>query len=251
VKLRDLLHQMSQIASTNGLSAPQIVGGAARDRYLDKLEEISDLDITTGDEGIEFLIREVGILLSKDYNFRVKKMPSGYTTLTLGNLKIDFSSHFVIPNIDDILGGMGIEAPSSMQRELYSRDFTCNTLLLGMDLKTIMDRTGKAIPDLKEKMIRTCLAPEITLTTNKNRVIRAIYLACKLDFTIDPAIVDYVRAHPDLVRFASDHTLREKIDKALGSDPEKAVHYLDVMKLWNFVPITDKLYPFYMQRAAK
>jgi poly(A) polymerase len=251
VKLRQLLNQMSQIAIDNKLSSPKIVGGAARDRYLGQLDEISDLDITTGDASIEFLVKEVGIFLAKSYNFRLKKSPAGHTTLTLGNLKVDFSSHFVIPNIKGILARMGTDNPTDMEEELFSRDFTCNTLLLDMDLKTIVDETKRAIPDLKAKLIRTCLSPEITLTTNKNRVIRAIYLACKLDFNIDPAIVSYVRANPGLVKFASEHTLREKLDKAIDLNPERAVHYLDAMGLWNYMPITDKLYPFYMQRSAK
>jgi tRNA nucleotidyltransferase/poly(A) polymerase len=74
---------------------------------------------------------------------------------------------------------------------MYSRDFTCNSLLLSLDLRNLSDPTHKGFKDIKDKMIRTCLSPEITLTTNKNRVARAIYLACKIDFEIDPSIVMY------------------------------------------------------------
>lgn len=251
MKLRDLLDQMNRIAIDNGLSAPKIVGGAARDRYLNKLEEVSDLDITTGDESIEFLVKEVSIALSKDYNFKVKKSPTGYTTLTLGNLKIDFSSHFLIPNINQILAKMGIENSTPMQQELFSRDFFCNTLLLGTDLKTIVDETKQAIPDLDTKLIRTCLSPEITLTTNKNRVIRAIYLAAKLGFKIDESIINFVKKNPQLVQFASSHTLTEKLNKAIQLDIEKTAYYLDQMGLWSYIPIPEALQPYYAQRSAK
>lgn len=251
MKLRDLLGEMSKIATTNDLSTPFIVGGCPRDKFLGKLEEISDIDITTGDASIEYLVKEMGIFLNKNYNFHLKKMPTGYTTLTLGNLKMDFSSNFLTPNIEQILTRMNIKNPTSMQKELFSRDFTCNTLLLAMDLKEILDETKLAIPDLKKKIIKTCLSPEITLTANKNRVVRAIYLASKLDFDIDASIIEWVKKYPDSVRFASDHTLREKLDKAMKLNPERAVYFLDKMGLWTKIPITEALHPHYMKRIGK
>jgi tRNA nucleotidyltransferase/poly(A) polymerase len=251
MKLRDLLGEMSKIAATNKLSTPFIVGGAPRDKFLGKLEEISDIDITTGDASIEYLVKEMGVFLGKSYNFRLKKMPTGYTTLTLGNLKMDFSSNFLIPNIDQMLLHMNIKNPTNMQKELFSRDFTCNTLLLSMNLKEILDETHLAIPDLNRKIIKTCLSPEITLTTNKNRVVRSIYLASKLDFDIDNDIIEFVKQHPETIRFASDHTMREKLDKAMDFDPDKTIHYLDQMNVWPYIPITQKLYPAYMKRQGK
>lgn len=251
MKLRDLLGEMQKIADKNHLSPPKIVGGAARDKFLNKLDEISDIDITTGDKSIEFLVKEMSIFLGKSYNFHIKKMPTGYTSLTLGNLKMDFSSNFLTPNIDKILMEMNIKNPTDMQKELFSRDFTCNTLLLAMDLKEISDETKLAIPDLNKKIIKTCLAPEITLTSNKNRVVRAIYLAAKLNFDIDPSIVNWVKKYPNSIRFASNHTLREKLDKAMELNPERAIYYLDQMDVWDKIPISEKLQPYYMKRTGK
>lgn len=251
MKLRDLLGEMTKIAATNKLGTPYIVGGAPRDKFLNKLDEISDIDITTGDKSIEFLVKEMSVFLGKNYNFHLKKMPTGYTTLTLGNLKMDFSSNFLTPNIEQILAEMNIKNPTDMQKELFSRDFTCNTLLLSMDLNQILDETKLAIPDLNKKIIKTCLAPEITLTANKNRVVRAIYLAAKLDFNIDPGIINWVKKYPDSVRFASDHTLREKLDKAIDLNPDRATYYLDQMGIWTKIPISEKLHPHYIKRIGK
>lgn len=242
---------MEQIAVANKLSTPRLVGGCPRDKFLGKLNDISDLDITTGDTSIEYLVKELSIFLNKEYNFRLKKNPTGYTTLTLGNLKMDFSSNFLVPNIEQILDGMGIKGSSPMMQELMSRDFTINTLLLSMDLKTLSDETKRAIPDLGAKMIRTCLTPELTFTSNKNRVIRSIYLSCKLGMEIDDSIIAWVRKYPDSVRFASAHTLREKLDKALEFDPERAVHYIGKMGIWEKIPISEKLQPYYAKRMGK
>src|ERR1700684_1178211 len=114
---------MSQIAIDNKLSAPKIVGGAARDKFLNTLNDISDLDITTGDSTINFLVKEISIFLHRSYNFSLKKTPTGYHTLKLGNLKMDFSSNFIIPNIDQYLPTLDRSDPPDMQREIYSRDF--------------------------------------------------------------------------------------------------------------------------------
>ena len=49
----------------------------------------------------------------------------------------------------------GIKEISAMHEELYSRDFTCNTVLMSLDLKRILDPTGLAINDIQSKIIKT------------------------------------------------------------------------------------------------
>jgi tRNA nucleotidyltransferase/poly(A) polymerase len=250
MKLRELLNQLTSIAKEHKISTPWIVGGCARDRYLGHLKDISDLDITTGDFSIEYLVSELSVFLGEHYNFKLRKKPTGYFELSLGNLQIDFSSHFVIPNIEKILlEQKGIKTPSNLEKESWSRDFTINTLLLDLNLTSYRDITKQAIPDLNAKIIRTCLPPEITFTTNKNRVIRAIYLSAKLNFDIDPEIIEYVSANPKSIQFASYHTLAEKLDKALSYNPEKTISLISQMGLWNYVPITKALSPYYQQRS--
>ena len=203
MKLRELLQQMKEIRKEIGTSEPFICGGVPRDKYLHHLERISDLDITTGDKTIDYLSQEFARKLNEKYSISRKVMDDGHSTIYIGNLKIDFSSNFIVPNIDTILAKRGITKPNDMQREMFSRDFTCNSLLLSLDLKTQRDPIGSAIKDLNEKKIKTCLAPEITLTSYNNRVIRSIYLASKLDFTIDDSIIAFVNKNPASVKISS------------------------------------------------
>ena len=99
-------------------------------------------------------------------------------------------------------------------------------------------------------MIRTCLSPEITLTSNKNRVVRAIYLAAKLGFEIDPVIVEWVKKHPESIKISSPKVLAEKLNKAILANPKITTYYLDQMGLWKHIPITKNLYPYYIKRLA-
>lgn len=238
---------MEDIQKRLEISKAFIVGGTPRDKILGRLKEISDLDITTGDKSIDFLVKEFSIYLSKYYVFDLRTIPDGHSSMILGNLKIDFSSNFLIPNINQILNKKGINNPTDMQKELFSRDFTCNTFLMDLNLKTISDPTNLGFKDVKEKIIKTCLDPEITFTTNKNRVVRAIYLSSKLDFDVDKKIIEWVRAHPDSIRFASEKTLSEKLNKAMELNSDRAVHLINQMNVWNFIPISKQLYPYYMK----
>jgi hypothetical protein len=89
------------------------------------------------------------------------------------------------------------------------------------------------------------LEPAVTLTTSKNRVIRAIYLAAKLDFDLDPAIIAYVRQNPESVKVSTNNVMTEKMNEAFKRDADKASHLIAQMGLWNHLPISDAIYPYY------
>jgi tRNA nucleotidyltransferase/poly(A) polymerase len=249
MRLKDLLNIMQNIAKEKLISSPMICGGTPRDKLLGRLDIVSDLDITTGDKTVSYLAKELSIILSKKYNIITKTMDDGHSSIFIGNLKLDFSSNFNIPNIDKILYNIGIKDPTSMQKELYSRDFTCNALLMSLDLKNIYDILGRGIDDIKNKKISTCLDPSITLTVNKNRVIRSIYLSAKLDFDIDLNIVNWVSKNPESIRFASEKSMSEKLNKAMEYNPERTLYWLNKMNVWNYIPITESLYPYYIKHV--
>lgn len=229
-----------------GASPALICGGTPRDKHMGKLENISDLDITTGDKTVDYLSQEFAIDLRKRFNITRKTMDDGHSTVFIGSLKMDFSSNFMIHNIDHILQEMNVK-PTPMLREMYSRDFTCNSLLMTLDLRKIIDPLQQGFRDIQERKIKTCLAPAITLTSNRNRVIRAIYLAAKLDFDIDRGIVEYVRKNPQTVKLSTEKSMNEKLSQAFTKDADKASHYITQMGLWNYIPISEKAYPYYQK----
>jgi len=216
---------------------------------MGKLENIADLDITTGDKTVDYLSQEFYLQLRKKYNVTRKTMEDGHSTVFVGSLKMDFSSNFMAHNIDHYLQQMGIKEPTNMQREMFSRDFTCNSLLLTLDLKNILDPTKRGFQDIKERKIKTCLSPEITLTSNRNRVVRAIYLASKLDFDVDDAIIDYVKKNPQTVKISTEKSMTEKLNEAFTRNPDRAANLITRMGLWNYIPVSEKVYPYYMKHT--
>jgi len=248
MKLRELLQQLVAVQKAIGASTPYITGGTPRDKFMNRLDNVADIDITTGDKTVDYLSQEFAIQLRKKYNVTRKTMDDGHSTIFIGNLKVDFSSNFIVNDIESYLQKMGITNPTDLQKEMFSRDFTCNTLLLTVDLKKLLDPTKRGFRDIREKKIKTCLAPEITLTSNRNRVIRSVYLACKLGFEVDKSIIDFVRQNPQTVKISTEKVMNEKLNQAFEKDGDKAAKLITEMGLWSLIPITEKVYPYYMKQ---
>ena len=251
MKLKDLLNLMEKLRQRSDISPIYLTGGTPRDKILGLIpNEVFDIDITTGDSSIHNLAKEFSIALSKNYNITSRQMDDGHTSVFVGNLKIDFSSNFEVPHIEKLLIEKGIDNPTDIQKEMFSRDFTCNALLMTPDLKTIKDPTKRGFIDIKNKVLKTCLTPEITLKYNPNRIIRVIYLASKLKFDVDPEIINWISNNKDYIRMSTENYLSKNINKALEKDPERAIHLINKMNLWDAIPITDALYPYYAKNET-
>jgi tRNA nucleotidyltransferase/poly(A) polymerase len=246
MKLRDALNLIAQIAKENDLSEPFIVGGVPRDKVLGRLNELVDLDLSTGDEGSKFLSKELSLRINAPY----KLMPDGHSQVLLGNFKMDFSSNFNIPGIDEILKKAGMKNPTDLQLEQYSRDFTCNSLILTTDLKTIKDPLGTGIKDIKNKILRTCLPASITLGYDNKRVVRVLYLAAKLGFKIDEDIIKWIKAHPESIGNATDQYVVKKLNKAFTANESRTIQLMNEMNLWPYVPSSPSISK-YMVKAGR
>jgi tRNA nucleotidyltransferase/poly(A) polymerase len=252
MKLRELLSLIQDIASNSGISTPFICGGVVRDKVLGTIvkDGIADLDITTGDKTIHNLAKELSIELSKKYQIKTTQADDGHTSIVFpGNkFKLDCSSNFILPHIDELLSNKGVKNPTSMQKEMFSRDFTCNALLLTLDLKKIKDPTYQGLKDIKKKVLNTCLDVDTTLRYNTNRIIRVIYLSAKLNFDVNPKIIKWISENKDLVRLSSDKYLIKNLDKAIDKNPKRTINLINKTNLWNVLPITDKLRPYAAKR---
>ncbi len=211
---------------------------------MGRAEKLDDVDLTTGDDNIHYVAKEASIAFrgpGVDY----KLLDDGHAQIIIDGFKLDFSSNYNIPGIKNMLIKAGLEEPTSMQLELYSRDFTCNALLMTLDLKTITDPTGLGIKDIKAKLLRTCLPAAITLGNDNKRVVRIIYLAAKLGFEVDKEIISWVKVNPEsLTKGSTSQYVIKKLKKACESDLNKTVKLIGEMNLWPFVPVIDELVPY-------
>jgi tRNA nucleotidyltransferase/poly(A) polymerase len=242
MKLSELLLAIEKIADDRGLSRPFIVGGLARDKLLKRVKDINDVDITTGDDTIHYLSRHIGNTITGP-NVTFNVMDDGHARIKIGGFKLDFSSNFIMPGIDKILAQAGINNPTEMLRELYSRDFTCNTALMDMGISKITDPTGLAIEDINDKVIKTCLNPALTLGYDNKRIVRALYLAGKLGFDVDSKTKEWIRRNPHLIANVSPDYVAKKILKGMKYNPDIVVSLIKELGLAPYLPLIPELAP--------
>lgn len=231
---KELLSTISSLSS----KPVYIVGGVPRDKVLNKIQKITDIDLTTGNNSIKQLESEMKI---KFPTANYKSFKDGHSQFIIDGIKIDLSSNFRYPEIKQLLQKAGINNPTDLQCELFSRDFTCNTLLLTTDLKKIYDVTGYAIKDINNKLLRTCLPAALTLGIQNKRVVRIIYLAAKLGFDVDNDIINFVKSNPQTFINANKGYLTDKIKKSLVYDRERTLNLINEMGIKSYIPVIPEL----------
>lgn len=240
MKLTQILQVIDYLAKINKISKPWLVGGIPRDKLLERKNDLTDIDITTGDESIHALAQFCAIKMAK-YVTSFRVMNDGHSRILIDNWKIDFSSNFKVPNINSILTEKGMDRISSMDEEIYSRDFTCNTLLWSLDLREMYDVTQKAKTDILNKVIDTCLDPKITIGNDPKRISRSIYLSSKLGFSISDRTKNWIKNNPQSILDCGEDFTKKKLNKALTYNPSNTISLLDELNLWKFIPTTPEL----------
>ncbi len=75
------------------------------------------------------------------------------------------------------------------EEDAFRRDFTINALFYDIATFSIIDYVG-GLDDLQARVVRSIGDPEVRLHEDPVRMLRAVALAARLDFAIDPPILD-------------------------------------------------------------
>jgi poly(A) polymerase len=112
------------------------------------------------------------------------------------------------------------------EEDAFRRDFTLNALFYDIETRSIIDYVG-GLEDIRAGIIRCIGDPEARFQEDPVRMLRAVALAARLDFTIDPPIRHAIdRYHGELAR-SSPARLMEEIYKVLRAGAaEKAFRLL-------------------------
>lgn len=248
MNIDDILSKMEKIADRLKLSQPFLVGGVPRDRVIGKLQkpsDIKDVDITTGDLDILKLAKGVARVFP-DNNFRT--YDDGHSSVDIYGLHVDFSSHFVAPGIEEELQKMGISDINDMKLELYSRDFTMNTLLESLDFKSIYDITGRGIDDIEAGIIKCPVDPSITIGVDARRILRAIKFAIKYNFKIDEELKSAMYAHRKKIQKLPQKFVEDKVNEIVLLDADKGIEYLIEYKILPLVPLSKTVSDILVQK---
>jgi poly(A) polymerase len=102
------------------------------------------------------------------------------------------------------------------EEDAFRRDFTINALFYDIATFSIIDYVG-GLDDLQNGVIRSIGDPRQRFQEDPVRMLRAIAFAARLDFVLDPPIVEAIREHHGLIATASPARLMEEYYKVLRS----------------------------------
>ena len=191
-----------------------VIGGFVRDFLLQR-DFKKDIDIVAVGSGID-LAQKVSSLLPHKPKVQVFKT---YGTAMLRHDDIDIE--FVGARKESYTHNSRnpqVET-GTLEDDQNRRDFTINALALSLDEKdfgTLVDPFN-GIEDLKNKIIRTPLDPDITYSDDPLRMMRAIRFATQLGFTIEAESLKAIERNKERIGIISGERIVDELNKILSA----------------------------------
>lgn len=236
MNLNDLLIYIDNHAKARGIRV-FVVGGAVRDAFLVPDNCPHDIDLSTGDKSIYTLAYD----LSKKFpgaDFRI--FDDRHTALRFDNFNVDFSSNFVSEGVKAYFRRKGIKA-TPLKEEMFSRDFTINTMMMNLKRDTVYDVTERGQTDITNKILRCPVSPEISLLDDLRRMLRAVKYSMKLGFMINDEEREVITKNARTVSDLPVPYVNKIVSEMLDMDIKKTIEELYELKLLKHVPLTRKL----------
>ena len=102
------------------------------------------------------------------------------------------------------------------EEDAFRRDFTVNALFYDIGTFSIIDYVG-GLEDLHERVIRCIGDPDVRFLEDPVRMLRAVVLAARLEFTIDAPILESIEVHKHEIARSAPARLLEEYFKILRS----------------------------------
>lgn len=212
--------------------AAYLVGGGVRDLLLGRQPKDFDVGTDAHPYQIKKLFRNCWIIGRR---FRLAHVRFGVKTIEVAT----FRRHVGPAELAEAPAEAGAERPEPAEAEpalgpdaaarhhhdntfgtpeedAFRRDFTINALFYDIATFSLIDYVG-GLEDLRRRVIRSIGDPLQRFEEDPVRMLRAIAFAARLDFALDPPIVEAIRARRQLMATASPARLIEEYYKILRS----------------------------------
>ena len=191
-----------------------LVRGYVRDLIL-KRSQKKDIDIMCVGSGID-LAKAVKKRLNPKLKLSIFKR-FGTAMIEFEDFQIEFvgarkesySKNSRKPSVEN----------GSFMDDMLRRDFTINTLVLGLNKNNYGDLidTFNGIDDINKKLIKTPSDPNKTFLDDPLRMLRAIRFSSQLNFEIEDSTKDSIKKNSERINILSPERVSEEINKIILS----------------------------------
>ncbi|GIM50394.1 CCA tRNA nucleotidyltransferase [Capnocytophaga stomatis] len=210
-----------------------VIGGFVRD-YLLKKKLPKDIDIVSIGSGIslaekvaEKLPNNPKVSVFKNFGTAMIKA-DGLDIEFVGARKESYESNSRKPYVES----------GTLQDDQNRRDFTINAMALSLSEHNFGELIDPfdGLSDLKNKIIRTPLDPDITYSDDPLRMMRAIRFATQLGFEIEEKSLQAIAKNKDRLKIISNERIVDELNKILASPkPSIGLKLLYETKLLHYI----------------
>jgi tRNA nucleotidyltransferase (CCA-adding enzyme) len=210
-KIFEVISQASQELNVESY----VIGGFVRDLLLERNFN-KDIDIVAVGSGIALALK-VSQLLPKQPKVQVFKT-YGTAMLRFEDTDIEFvgarkeSYHFESRN--------PVVENGTLEDDQNRRDFTINALALSLNTDTFgaLSDPFEGLQDMKNRILRTPLDPDITYSDDPLRMLRAIRFANQLKFGIEEKSFLSIEKNAARIKIISGERIVDELNKILSTD---------------------------------
>ena len=202
-----------------------VIGGFVRDFLLERGSH-KDIDIVAIGSGIE-LAKAVSKKLPNTPKVQVFKT-YGTAMLLFEDLEIEFVGARKESYNEDCRNP--VVENGTLEDDQNRRDFTINALALNLSESQFGDLLDPfyGVSDLKKKIIRTPLNPDITYSDDPLRMMRAIRFASQLNFEIEKKSLNAISKNNERINIITNERIVVELNKIIESNiPSKGLLLLE------------------------
>src|SRR6266542_6434384 len=217
-----------------------LVGGSVRDLLLKRRPKDFDIGTSAHPHQVKKLFRNCWIIGRR---FRLAHVKFGTKTIEVATFRRHVPASELTPEIEAAVAAVSHDARTpepaviddvsprrraedrliqrdntygTPEEDAFRRDFTVNALFYDIGTFSIIDYVG-GLDDLDARIIRCIGDPDVRFLEDPVRMLRAVVLAARLQFSIDQPVLDSIAAHRHEIARSAPARLVEEYYKILRS----------------------------------